>query len=32
MSITKHNYILQSLEEIPYVVAEALYIATSGRP
>jgi acetolactate synthase I/II/III large subunit len=30
--ITKHNYLVQSAEEIPYVVKEAFYLARSGRP
>lgn len=32
MPITKHNYLIKSAEEIPYVIAEAFYIAKSGRP
>ncbi|MCA0969549.1 biosynthetic-type acetolactate synthase large subunit [Halobacillus litoralis] len=30
--ITKHNYQVQDLEELPRVVKEAFHIATTGRP
>src|SRR6476661_7892050 len=30
--ITKHNYLVQRAEDIPYVVKEAFYLARSGRP
>ena len=30
--ITKHNYLLDSAEDLPEVFAEAFHIATSGRP
>lgn len=30
--ITKHNYLVRSVEEIPQVVKEAFYIASTGRP
>jgi acetolactate synthase-1/2/3 large subunit len=30
--ITKHNYLVQSVEEIPYVIKEAFHLARSGRP
>lgn len=30
--ITKHNYLIDSIESIPRVVKEAFYIASSGRP
>jgi acetolactate synthase I/II/III large subunit len=30
--ITKHNYHVQSVEEIPYVIKEAFPPARSGRP
>ncbi|MCX5726046.1 MAG: biosynthetic-type acetolactate synthase large subunit, partial [Candidatus Saganbacteria bacterium] len=30
--ITKHNYLVRSTEEIPTVVKEAFYIASTGRP
>jgi len=30
--ITKHNYLVQNVEDIPYVVKEAFYLARSGRP
>ncbi|MBI1911617.1 MAG: biosynthetic-type acetolactate synthase large subunit [Deltaproteobacteria bacterium] len=29
---TKHNYLVKSLEELPRIVKEAFYIATTGRP
>jgi acetolactate synthase-1/2/3 large subunit len=32
MPITKHNYLVRSIEEIPTVVKEAFMIATTGRP
>jgi acetolactate synthase-1/2/3 large subunit len=32
MPITKHNYLVRSLEELPIVVKEAFTIATTGRP
>ncbi|KAK3406524.1 hypothetical protein EUGRSUZ_K02720 [Eucalyptus grandis] len=31
-SITKHNYLVLDVEDIPRVVSEAFYLATSGRP
>ncbi|KAK6912974.1 Thiamine pyrophosphate enzyme, central domain [Dillenia turbinata] len=31
-SITKHNYLVLNVEDIPYVVKEAFFIAQSGRP
>ncbi|WP_141431885.1 acetolactate synthase large subunit [Bacillus sp. 03113] len=30
--ITKYNYQIRSIEEIPRIIKEAFYIATSGRP
>ena len=30
--VTKHNYLVKSVEDIPRVVAEAFHIATTGRP
>ena len=30
--ITKHNYLVKDLNELPRVVKEAFYIATTGRP
>lgn len=30
--ITKHNYLVMELEDIPRVMREAFYIATTGRP
>ncbi|NKX54650.1 acetolactate synthase large subunit [Arthrobacter mobilis] len=32
MPITKHSYLVTRAEDIPRVLAEAFYIATSGRP
>jgi acetolactate synthase-1/2/3 large subunit len=32
MPITKHNYLVQSIEELPTVFKEAFYIASTGRP
>jgi acetolactate synthase I/II/III large subunit len=29
---TKHNYLVSSLEELPRIMKEAFYIASSGRP
>ncbi|TKY73645.1 Acetolactate synthase 3 [Spatholobus suberectus] len=31
-SITKHNYLVLDVDDIPRVVAEAFFVATSGRP
>uniref|UniRef100_A0A0C9S3D5 Acetolactate synthase n=1 Tax=Wollemia nobilis TaxID=56998 RepID=A0A0C9S3D5_9CONI len=31
-SITKHNYLIMDVEEIPRVIREAFYLAASGRP
>ncbi|MBI1884242.1 MAG: biosynthetic-type acetolactate synthase large subunit [Chlamydiae bacterium] len=30
--IVKHNYLVQSIEEIPRIIKEAFYIASTGRP
>jgi len=30
--ITKHNYLVQNIKDIPKIVAEAFYIARTGRP
>ncbi len=30
--ITKHNYLIKSIEELPTVIKEAFYIASTGRP
>lgn len=30
--ITKHNYLVQDVEDLPKIVAEAFHIAQSGRP
>jgi acetolactate synthase-1/2/3 large subunit len=32
MPITKHNYLVQKAEDLPQIIAEAFYIAASGRP
>jgi len=32
MPITKHNYLVREVHELPEVLAEAFYIARSGRP
>ncbi|WP_291429668.1 biosynthetic-type acetolactate synthase large subunit [Deinococcus sp.] len=32
LPITKHNYVVRDVEELPRVVAEAIRIARSGRP
>ncbi len=30
--VTKHNYLVKDVNEIPQIVAEAFYIASTGRP
>ncbi len=32
LPVTKHNYLLKDPKDIPQVIAEALYIARTGRP
>ncbi|MGA5303028.1 acetolactate synthase large subunit [Nucisporomicrobium flavum] len=32
LPITKHNFLIQSAEEIPQVIAEAFHLAATGRP
>lgn len=32
LPITKHNYIVRDVRELPRIVKEAFYIATTGRP
>lgn len=32
LPITKHNYVVRDVEELPLIVAEAIRIARSGRP
>jgi acetolactate synthase I/II/III large subunit len=32
LPITKHNYLVKNIDELPYVVAEALHLAQTGRP
>jgi acetolactate synthase-1/2/3 large subunit len=32
LPVTKHNYLVMDIHELPYVVREAFYIARTGRP
>jgi acetolactate synthase-1/2/3 large subunit len=32
MPITKHNYLVKDANDLPYVLKEAIHIATTGRP
>lgn len=32
MDITKHNYLVMDVEELPRIIKEAFYIANTGRP
>jgi acetolactate synthase-1/2/3 large subunit len=32
MPITKHNYLVKNVDDLPYVFKEAIHIATTGRP
>jgi len=32
MPVTKHNYLVKDVNEIAYVLKEAMYLATTGRP
>lgn len=32
LPITKHNYLVMDIHELPYIMREAFYIARSGRP
>ncbi|HBK67151.1 MAG TPA: biosynthetic-type acetolactate synthase large subunit [Firmicutes bacterium] len=32
MPITKHNYLVKNVSELPRIIKEAFYIATTGRP
>ena len=32
MPITKHNYLVKDVRDLPYVFKEAIHIATTGRP
>ncbi|MEX2542639.1 MAG: biosynthetic-type acetolactate synthase large subunit [Trueperaceae bacterium] len=32
LPVTKHNYLVKRVEDIPRVIAEAFHIATTGRP
>lgn len=32
LPVTKHNYLVKRVDEIPRVIAEAFHIATTGRP
>ena len=30
--VTKHNYLVRNVDELPQIIAEAFYIASTGRP
>src|SRR5690606_35885944 len=32
LPVTKHNYLVGDVEELPYIMREAFYVARSGRP
>ncbi len=32
LPVTKHNYLVMDVHELPYIVREAFYIARTGRP
>lgn len=32
MPITKHNYLVKNVDDLPRIISEALYIASTGRP
>lgn len=32
LPVTKHNYLVMDIHELPYIIREAFYIARSGRP
>lgn len=32
LPVTKHNYLVMDIHELPYVIREAFYIARTGRP
>ncbi|MHB9037607.1 MAG: biosynthetic-type acetolactate synthase large subunit [Armatimonadota bacterium] len=32
MPVTKHNFLVKDVNDIPRVIAEAIYVATTGRP
>jgi acetolactate synthase-1/2/3 large subunit len=32
LPVTKHNYLVMDIHELPYIMREAFYIARSGRP
>src|SRR5437868_12584141 len=32
MPITKHNFLVQHADDIPRIIAEAFYLASTGRP
>jgi acetolactate synthase-1/2/3 large subunit len=32
MPITKHNYLVKRIQDIPYVIKEAFFLAATGRP
>ena len=32
MPITKHNYLVQDIRDLPRIIKEAYFIASTGRP
>lgn len=32
MPVTKHNYLVNDVNDLPRIIAEAIYVATTGRP
>ena len=32
MSVTKHNYLIKDVNDLPQIISEACYLATTGRP
>lgn len=32
MPVTKHNYIVREIKELPRIIHEAFHVATTGRP
>ena len=32
LPVTKHNYLVMDMHELPYIIREAFYIARTGRP
>lgn len=31
-SVTKHNYLVKSVDELPHIIAEAFFVAKTGKP